>query len=353
MIRINLIKSQVPSRIDLPKQKKDYKFILKVVTTSMFFLILASLVIYFLFISGSKKIHVQIQKQYVIKTTAINKNIKETAKRNNNNLNETIHKTNTYKIKKPKTHEKNKHITVEIKHKNRTQKQSKKPTTSIKHKILKQKESAKKIILKLKKTELPIFSLNIKLSKIPRPIKHKFVSDILYQQLIKDNETVKNTAKTNAQTKSISTNKNIMHIKIRTKRITLLKKYLKKMNIHYKIKRIIYKTVTTYEILVGGFDSYPKIAKFALDLKSKGYKVYKISNINLLFYVCIDKHANETIKNRYVTVWSKTPFKILSVKHTKKYYATLFEFKCSKKQFNILKNKGYYPIISKSEKNGA
>jgi len=344
MIKINLIKTQVPTQIDLPKKKKSPKLIIKLVLSTLFVFIVLVVGVYFIFIKGSEKIEVKKPLGYVTESRVTNRVVKT----NNNQK--------VVKINKNKTGAENKKATA--KKEKKKEAAAAKSISSTKKMINKPEKAIskkeKKIVENIKNRIFPVFSLNIKLSDIPKPIKKKNIQNSLYNEIIADNSSLDNastTEKKEAVSKKQANRE--LYVKVKTRSLFLLKKYLGKMKIKYKVKKEVYKTLKTYDIFVGGFDSYPKLAKFALDLKSKGYVVYKVVNMNLLFYVCIDRNVSESVKNRYVTVWSKTPFRIVAVKHKKTKYIYVFTFRCDKKQFKLLKKRGYYPIILSHEKSGA
>ncbi len=344
MIKINLIKTQVPTKIDLPKKKKSPTLIIKLVLSAFFAFVLLIVGVYFVFIKGSEKIEVKKPSGYAPKSNLTNRVVKE---KNNQSV---------VKINKKQAGSKNKKVV--LKREKKKQVTATKPVSTVKRKINKPKKAVlkkeKKVVENIKNRVFPVFSLNIKLSNIPKPIKKKSIQNSLYNEIIADNSSLDNTSSTAKRgVASKKQTNNQLYVKIRTKSLFLLKKYLGKMKIEYKVKKQVYRTIKTYDIFVGGFDSYPKLAKFALDLKSKGYVVYKVVNMNLLFYVCIDKNVSESMKNRYVAVWSKTPFRIVTLKHKKTEYIYVFTFKCNKKQFKLLKKRGYYPIILSHKKSGA
>ncbi len=337
MIKINLIKTQVPTEIDLPKRKRNPKFIVKLLLAILAIVVLLIVGIYFVFIKGSEKIVVKEPKVHIVHKRLTKEIVKAKKKVE-------FVKKSTESLKEKKN--------IIVKEK-KTQTLLKKRAIAENKKLQEQKKRLenKKIMERLKKMPAAVFSLNIKLSKIPKPIKKQTTQNSLYNEIVADNFGFDNTSKKTNVTKQ--NGEALFSVKVRTKSPLLLKKYLKKMKIKYKIKKEVYRILKTYDIFVGGFDSYPKLAKFAVDLKSKGYSIYKITNINLLFYICIDESVNEKMKEKYIAVWSKTPFKIITKEHKKTRYIYIFNFKCSKKQFNLLKKRGFYPIILSKVKSGA
>ena len=207
----------------------------------------------------------------------------------------------------------------------------------------------KKIIKELENQDIPVFSLNIQLEDISKPDNKSTAAEEKKLPVI-------NASLTNSKRclkKQRSNEKVVLTVKVETNRFTKLKNMLKNMNIKYVTEKVIYKKVCRYDIFVGGFDSYSSIVKFSRDLKAKGYNIYKIVNLDLLFYVCIDRNVKEEKKVRYMDVWSKTTFKIIAKKHKKVYYRYKFTFDASQKDINLLKKNGYYPIILSQAKNGA
>ncbi len=343
MIEVNLLKTQVPTYIDLPKKKRSVKTFIVIFALSLVATVLIIVVIYFVFIKKSERIVVEKPLKHPMHNTVTHKNIKNI-------------KTVTKEITLSKSNEK-KEKTHAIENKNEKSKQTVATKDNVTRKNKNKKrvkpEEKRKILKRLKKTVTPVFSLNIKLKTIPKPIKKAPAKNILPKGIFFDNESL-NNARTNTKKPVLSSKDNAtVGVEIRTRSVFLLKKYLNGMKIKYTVKKRVYKVLRTYDIYVGGLDSYPKIVKFAYDLKSKGYTVLKVTNINLLFYVCIDKGVSKKVKDKYVNVWSKTPFRILTIEHKKKRYIYIFRFRCFKKQFNLLKKKGYYPIILKPAKNGA
>ncbi len=344
MIKINLIKTQVPTKIDLPKKKKSPKFIIKLALSTFLAFVLLVVGVYFVFIKGSERIEVKKPLGYAPKSNLTNRVVKESSNQKVVKINK--NQVNSENKKAVSEKEKKKTVAAVNPAKSVNSKKNKPKKTVLK--------KEKKVVENIKNRVFPVFSLNIKLSDIPKPIKKNNVQNSLYNEIIADNSSLDNLS-TNAKKGVISKKQanNELYVKVRTKSLFLLKKYLGRMKIKYKVIKEIYRILKTYDIFVGGFDSYPKLAKFALDLKSKGYVVYKVVNMNLLFYVCIDKNVSESMKNRYIAVWSKTPFRIIAVEHKKTEYIYVFKFRCNKKQFKLLKKRGYYPIILSHKRSGA
>jgi len=142
-------------------------------------------------------------------------------------------------------------------------------------------------------------------------------------------------------------------IKIRTTRFKALEHLLKSKGIKYGKKQFMIKKGYIYDVYVGGFYSYPQTIEFAKALKKRGYKIYSIDNIKLLYFVCIDKNISENKKEAYEAAWHKTKFRILFIKKPKLVKIFIFTFATANKPIiNTLKKSGFYPII-KQIKNGA
>ncbi len=325
MISINLIKNQVPTQIDLPKKKRNYKKI----SIFVFFGILFAIGLYFVFVYEISRVSI-IGKNVVPKTKLYKSEVKR-SKEIERNIE-----------KKPKKIKK-----AVVKLPNKTNKSNKKEEETQKAVILKNRETVKKI----EKQNFPVFSLKIELENIPKPIPRVDVrkdNNSLYKKLISSSK--ENVKKESEKPKNIHKK---LYVEIKTRRYARIKHDLNSLKIRYKYKKIAYKQIIKYTIFVGGLDSYPKVVKFAKALKKKGYSIYKIVNMDLLFYVCIDKNIGEKKRNRYIDIWGKTPFRTVAVQHKETLYLYKFVFQCSKKTFNILKKKGYYPIILSQTKSGA
>ncbi len=326
MININLIKNQIPTQIDLPKKKRNYKKISVFVILGILF----AIGLYFVFVYEISRVSI-IGKNVVPKTKLYKSAVKK-SKEIERNIAEKPKKIKKAVVKLP----------------NKTIKSNKKEEEAQKAVMLKNRETVKKI----EKHNFPVFSLSIELENIPKPIPQTDVKkdkNSLYEKLI-NSSSKENVKKESEKPKNIHKK---LYVEIKTRRYTRIKHDLNSLKIRYKYKKIAYKQIMKYTIFVGGLDSYPKVIKFAKALKKKGYSIYKIVNMDLLFYVCIDKNIGEKKRNRYIDIWGKTPFRVVAIQHTEPLYLYKFVFQCSKKTINILKKKGYYPIILSHQKSGA
>ncbi len=304
MININLVKNNVPIRIDLPRRKKSHRFLTYWFLSAVCSIFIITVIVY-----------------------SVYKKETNTAKKVSNKQEVTVeHKVTALHNK----------VSVDKK-------------VSLKKIQHQAKTRNMKIIKRIEKHDMPVFSLNIQLEDIPEPDNKKTVAD--REKLPSINVSLAGS-KADLEKQHLD-KKTMLFVKVETDKFTKLKSMLKDMNIKYSAKRIVYKKSYRYDIFVGGFDSYSSTVKFSRDLRTRGYNIYKIVNLNLLFYVCIDKGVNEKRKMRYIDVWSKTPFKIITKRHGKVYYRYRFIFNAMQKDINLLKKDGYYPIILPQTKNGA
>ncbi|WP_025270546.1 hypothetical protein [Hippea sp. KM1] len=323
MIDINLIKNQLPTKIDLPASIKLKQRILIFSIIGLAILMLLPAGYYTSKLikttkAPQKKITVQKEehiesKQKEEKTTEVKEHKEEHKQKHpiNHKQKETVHKE-----EKP--------LKAEEEHQ--------KPAQT--HIALPPQDALFKIEIALEDIPQNTFKDNLsQLPPLPKSLKPQIQP--------KDNKTTKKAPSP------------FYEVKIKTYREKQLKALLKKLNVSYKEKAKKIKASTKYDIYVGGLYSYPDTLKFANILKSKGYKVYSITNINLLFYVCVDKMVNKNKAYAYKKAWSKTKFKIiLKKRYTKK---TLYEFTFTttdKTIIKTLKKNGFWPII-RLIKNGA
>ncbi|AEA34296.1 hypothetical protein [Hippea maritima] len=301
MIRLNLIKNQLPIEIDLPKSIKNrQKAFIAAVGLSI--LILLAPAAYYIF--------------KLIKTT--------------NKQPEKV----TLKVEKP------------------GKKEAKtKPPISLQQKKSKpKKEVQTKKAVNFKPLKGALFKIEIALEDIPKnsfsnqtttalPPLPPSLKPLPPKQKI-DNKTKQNKSQ-------------IYEVKIKTPYKTKLQNLLNKLGIHYTTKSFKKNSKTIYDVYIGGLYSYPDVLKFAKILKSKGYRVYSITNLNLLFYVCVDKKVNKKKAVAYQQAWAKTSFKLILKKRTTQ--KTYYEFSFATEDKNIiktLKKNGFWPII-RQIKNGA
>lgn len=316
MININLKKNQVPTQIDIPKKYRKPSIIF-IFTISVFLIGIVGITIYYLLFLSSPK-HIIITNNLPEKNVQIKK-ITLLKTKKNHKL--SIQKENPQKIsikQKPK----NTYKTIQPK-----EKQFKNPIhINSQQAIFKIALTFEKIQPQTKTSTPPLSTpLPKQLSPTP-PKKEKKVNNpsVIYQ------------------------------ITVKTKNIFLLKKILDKFNVQ-KVS-IISKPISTevlYNVYVGGFYSYPKILKFAKVLKSKGYKTYGIKNINLKYYVLIDKLISIAKKRAYQKAWSATPYNIFfkKIKIKKLLYIARF-VSPDYHLIKVLKKRGFSTIIKKIE-NGA
>ncbi len=375
MLEINLIRSQVPSEIDLPKKQKGLRNLAIFAALALFLLAGTTFGVY-LFFKHS------IKKSINTVSSTLNEANRVQQKVNKGSL----HHPKEVAVSKKKTREQQVHERKPV-----VKKQSKKQEKSFKHKemqpqktkttVVVHKEEThpvekkvahrqnKKIheipaarrVLRKQKTETPIekppvkpvlepvFSVQITLENIPKPIKKQQLSTpepaFLKPHILPKKQTAKKVRKPKKRKVPA------YRVIVTTTNVAELKQLLSKMGITaYSYKRVVVKRYNTYDIYVGGFDSYPALVEFAKALKKKGYRIYGAANFNLLFYVCIDRNVSEELKKRYLLVWSHTPFKIVTKQHTHAVYAYRFVFVTNANNVKLLKKRGYYPIIRKVDR---
>ncbi len=131
-----------------------------------------------------------------------------------------------------------------------------------------------------------------------------------------------------------------------------LKAILKSKGVSFTVKSYVLKKLSYYDVYVGGFGDYKTTVEFERALRKKGYNIYAVKNISLLYYVCIAHRVPEAVKNRYVELWRKTRFKVIAINvFSKTVYGYTFRFEIPLSFIKFLKSKGYSPIIIKG--NGA
>ena len=316
MISINLIKNQVPEEVDIPKKLLKRR---KIIYISIVISLSVILVIPLIFIKQSlmnllslkMPTKVLVQKQHVKENKLIKiKKVKKEKKVKNTNLNSKAQVTKKKSQPVISNKEKVKNIEKEVKNK-------------------------------------PIFSIALEFENIPKKEKTKEINNELpplppvFKKQHK--ETPKKTKK----------NPPIYFAKIVTRNPKRVAKILASLGIKFSKKQIEVKSSYTYDIYVGGFYSYPQTLAFAKALRLKGYKVYSIKNINLLYYVCIDKNVSKRKMLAYKQAWGKTKFRSVFIKNELKIHKTIFTFTTPNiSLINALKKRRVYPII-KTIKNGA
>ncbi len=378
MFEINLVKNQVPTRLDLPKRKKSIKPLLVATIAVIVLLSVASFAVYHFFkISIESRLHHIVIKDNKSKVALAKKKNEHkqkserktkkrmAAKNEQTSKKHTVHREQValkkqsnkrQKLAKRATEKQKKHqieVTAPKKKPGNSHQEKAAEGHQIKVEKLpkKPKVEAKSSLKKQFPVEIePVFSLNIELEKIPKPIKKIKKKQINISFFAPDNVTKKLNPSQTAKKKK---RKPLYKVVVRTLKASSLKRFLEEHKIPFTYRKKLFKHYTTYDIFVGGFDSYPYLVKFAMDLKKRGYTIYSVVNMNLLFYVCIDKNVSGKVKDRYLSVWSKTPFKVVVKPVEHKIYGYIFRFETGdKKVIELLKKRGYYPIII-SSKNGA
>ncbi|WP_026939628.1 hypothetical protein [Hippea alviniae] len=310
MININLKKSQVPSEIDIPRKYKKPKIVVFIGIIIGITIVILAVSVYLLKSITEKPIpttHIATHKE------------------------KPIHKE---EIKKQE---------IKLKHK-----------PAIKHQQITKKEKTTKKQTKVSVKEIQekqqeaIFKISLNFENLPKrsSIKQKEAYTPPLPPQLKPKEKPK---KKTEQSKSV-----IYEITVKTTRMDRLKSILNSFGIsEFKVSSKPVSTIKLYDVYVGGFYSYPKILEFAKVLKKKGYKVYAIKNINLLYFALIDKNIDKTKKIAYAKAWSKTPFKLYfkPKRKTKLIYTVKFASP-NTQLIKTLKKSGFYPII-KPIKNGA
>ncbi len=317
MIQINLVKTQLPSEIDIPKKNlKIFRYgILPIVFVSAFLVILIIVAVYYIFSSKLKPENKDnLSKRAIV--SADNRTVK--------------HKTIIETGKK-------------IKNTNPSKSQ------------IKQNNENKKFLEALKNKKEVAFSIDIQLATIPNKVTDNNNTSgngldnqtALYQSIIsQDNNTAK---KKKLPEKKIDT---LHYVTVSTSNVKKLKTFLNGHKIKYRLIKYKKSSVAYYDIFAGGFNSYSALMKFYRALEKRGYKIYDIQNISLLYYVCIDKGVTKSKKNLYLKIWKKTPFKIITKAHFKNIYGYKVTFKADSKTINRLKKLKFSPIIV-SIQNGA
>ena len=300
MIDINLVHNQIPNEIDIPRSKNNYKRLLLISLFSLFSLMLLLVVFY------SFTAHYLKNKVNSIKTTSTERISKK---------HKPLHKTQ-------------KKLKIEVANSKKMHVKAPKTNQPNKQRLISNK---------------PIFSFNVALSDTAaKPVKKReHTMPVLMSKRInkqqKDNRTTKATKK-------------LYNVIIITKHHTQtnrLKTLLNARNISSKTVKKAYMTKTFYDVYVGGLDSYNETMKFKKALIKKGYHIYSIKNINLLYYINIAEHINKSLKNKYMALWSNTGFKIVAYKYTKKFYRYNTVCKLDKNFINSLKKQGYFIKIKK------
>ncbi len=321
MIEINLIKNHVPENVDIPEKllKKRRIVHLSVILVTVVVSIIA---LFYLAKTFKNKI--------TLKTTIPSK-------------------TNIAKTKE-KTHVKNKE---KIARKTKEVKEKTIPLKTPKNEETKQKAIPKinnqQVLKEIKKRaeSEPIFTITLQFESIPEK-KTVEQENAQLPPLPKVFLPKRKKKKTNKKSTS-----QFYVVKIRTNRPNEVSRILKKLGVNYSKKRIKTKVSSLYDVYVGGFYSYPQLVMFAKALKLKGYKIYSFKNINLLYYVCIDKGVDKKKMLAYKNVWGKTRFRVLFLKKNITKYVTIFTFTTTNSAIiNSLKKRGLSPIIRRI-KNGA
>lgn len=318
MIEINLIKNQVPESVDIPKKllkKRKFTYL-----SALLLAIVVSFSIAFYFVRSFKN------KITLEKTVSPKIHIVKESKTQN---------VEKQKIAAKSAEEK---------------KEKHAPLKENKQRVVASNTNSQKQIEKIKKIaeNEPIFTIALQFESIPE----KKAVENKTAQLPPLPETFLAKQKKNKKAKKKKTPP-FYFVKLKTTNPKQVSRILKNMGIKYSKKRIKAKEYSLYDVYVGGFYSYPQLIMFAKALKLKGYKIYSFKNINLLYYVCIDKGVNKEKMLAYKSAWSKTRFKILFSKKSVSKYVTIFTFTTANNNvINALKKKGLYPIIRRI-KNGA
>ncbi len=378
MLEINLRNNQVPTQLDLPRKRKTpRRVVLLFILGGLLFVLASAAGVYYFFKSTINKKLEEITGKEKLTPKPKKIEVKITKREQTKKAHIEIRS----KKKQPKTTESKKVLSAvsEVSPRSGSRKieTGKKPPKKEKSKVkevknVSQPEESLKISKKSEGTYgevkgenhtvnhtkkapsgavKPVFVVDVELSNIPEPVKKS--APLKLNIPFVDNVTKK--AEKPGIKKKIQKTKSEreLTVAVKTLRAGRLRSFLKKHGIRYSCRRKLFEKYVTYRIFVGGFDSYPYVAKFAMDLKRKGYSIYSIVNINLLFYVCIDKGVSRKVKDRYIEVWSKTPFKIIAKPEEHRVYGYLCRFRIGdKKIINMLKKMGYYPIIIR-EANGA
>ncbi len=310
MIKLNLIKHNLPEKIDIPEKYKKTKKIALGVALALIaiFLIIGSYQTLKLF-KKVKKIPIvkpKIEKHIVKKKAIIPKH-------------------------KPSKHAKTQKTQPEENKKSKKEQKTKKEEVE---KLIKKSESA------------PIFSIEVAFTTIPKKPEPDNTTKLLPP--LPAQFTIKQP-KPKPKQKPLP----IYAVTIKTSNPSVAIRILKSNKIEYKLSKKAIIKGFVYDVYVGGLTSYNATLKFAKALKARGYNVYAITNINLLYYCLIDKSIDSRKKIAYKKAWSKTVFKIIFKAKPKKSFIWYIRFSTpSKAIIKTLKKYGYYPII-KTVKNGA
>ncbi len=315
MISINLIKNQVPEEADIPRKLlKRRKFIYIFIVISLSVILVVPLI----FI-----------KQSLMNLLSFKMTTKVLVQKQHTEGNGLIKK-----VKKEKKVE-----NVNLSRKKQVIEEKKKPVVSKKEKVENIEKEAK---------NQPIFSIALEFENIPKKETTKEINNKLPP--LPPVFTKKQNKETSKKTKK---NPPIYFAKIVTRNPKRVAKILTRLGIKFSKKQVEVKSSYTYDIYVGGFYNYPKTLAFAKALRLKGYKIYSIKNLNLLYYVCIDKNVSKKKMLAYKQAWGKTKFRSVFIKNELKIHKTIFTFTTPNKSIiNALKKRGVYPII-KAIKNGA
>ncbi len=328
-LKINLVKNQVPEKIDLPKPilRKRKIILLSAVLLSVVLLLFP--LVYFMR---------TIKKPTITPPKIVRK------------------------IKKPNKKEKKIANNFVIKHKKETKKQKETPKKQVKKVLTKPAKLTKKLFKEKEKTKenkriekiekevknTPVFSIALEFENIPKKIEPQNQTEVKIPPL-PEIFKIKPPKKKNKKRKTPP----FYLVTIKTTRIRALQSFLKAKKIKYAKKSLIVNSGFRYDVYVGGFYSYPAVVEFAKALKEKKYNIYAIKNINLLYFVCIDRNIDTKKKEAYRKAWSRTRFKIIFIKKPQKTKIYTITFTTTNRSIiYALKRKGFYPII-KLVKNGA
>ena len=328
-LKINLIKNQVPEKVDLPKT------ILRRRRIALFSALILSIVL------------LSLPLAYILHTmkkanTSLSKIAKKTVKlREKKKIAKHLIVKQKRRVEKPKKVSQQKkpekvHPLPEKINSNRLTKQEK-------IKVNKKIEEIKKEV----KRE-PVFSISLEFKDIPEKVEKQNETEVKIPPLP---EIFK--VKQPKKKRKLQKTPPFYLVTIKTLNARKLENFLKKKKIRYTKKSMIVNNGFKYDVYVGGFYSYPAIVEFAKALKRKKYHIYAIKNIDLLYFVCIDKNISSKKKDAYYKAWSKTHFKIIFTKKPQKLKIYIFTFTTTKRSIIYsLKRRGFYPII-KVVKHGA
>ena len=332
-LKINLVKNQVPEQVDLPRPilRKRRIALFGAIILSVALLVLPLAYIF----HTMKKPNIQLPQ--ITKKTEKPKESKKIAR----NLVVKRQK----RVEKPKEtpEEKKLEVAPSKPEKSPNKVSSKKPTK-------KQKIAENKEIEEIKKEvkSKPVFSIALEFESIPKRIEVQNETEVKIPPLpdvfkIKPQKKKKRVKKTPP----------FYLVTIKTIHAKKLESFLRRKKIKYTKKSLIVKSGFRYDVYVGGFYSYPAVVQFAKALKEKKYNIYAIKNINLLYFVCIDRNIGLKKREAYYKAWSKTRFKIIFIKKPQKVKMYVFTFTTTSRSIIYsLKRMGFYPII-KLVKHGA